>query len=182
MIEDQISYNTATKYLKKYGYLTETKGFNNIMQKGGKTALIASSGLLFTNILKGMITTSSSSGSSWGSMAGTRFLIARNGDKLEKKNIISKEKNKVSDTNRNMMAYEAYKGKWRGISLSDPILGILGGGLGLFTHSNPYIQSFAFGVQGCSETITACLYQITGKKVRSDKLSIEKQRLIENLK
>ena len=78
------------------------------------------------------------------------------------------------------MSYEAYEGKWSGIAKGDPTIGAIGGGLGLFTHTNPYIQSISFGLQGCSETVTACLYQLTGNKVRNDKLANQKAQLIQN--
>ena len=78
------------------------------------------------------------------------------------------------------MAYEAYEGKWSGIAKGDPTIGAVGGGLGLFTHTNPYIQSISFGLQGCSETVTACLYQLAGNKVRNDKLANQKSQLLQN--
>ena len=167
----------------KYGKITKSSsGIKGLMRKGGKAGIFAAGITIGTNILKGMLTTSSSSGSSWGSMAGTRFVLAHNGDKLEKKGIITKEENTFEGTNKNMLAYEAYDGKKDGILISDPALGILGGGFGLFTHSNPYIQAASFGLQGCSETITACVYQIRGANKRQDSLDAEKQALVQSVK
>ena len=190
MIEGQISYNRAEKYLKKFSGELKPLGINpavlenkgilkNIMKKGGKTALLAGGLLLVGNAVKGIITAMSSSGSSWGSMAGTRIVMDMAGNELEKKGIISKEENTFKNTTDNMMAYEAYKGKWTGIAQQDPLIGATGGVLGLFTHANPYVQSLSFGLQGCSETLTACYYQVTGAKDRKDDLLNEKIALVQ---
>lgn len=191
MIEGEILYNRSAKYLKKYKNelsgmginvkdLDKVKGASNIVKSGGKIAIMATAAALFTQAFKGIITAMSSSGSSWGSMAGTRLVMENSGKDLEKKNIITKEENTFKNTTDNMMAYEAYKGKWKGIAQQDPLIGATGGALGLFTHANPYIQSLAFGLQGCSETLTACYYQVTGAHTRKDKLAEDKQKLIEN--
>lgn len=182
MIEDQIAYNKAVKHLTKNGILTKSAGLKAMFKKGGKTALAVglatTAGKFVIDAAKGCVTTSSSSGSSWGSMAGTRYVMANNGDKLEEKGIISHEENTSAATNENMMSYEAYKGKWEGISKSDPILGVAFGGLGLLTHSNPIIQSAAFATQGSSETITACAYQMLGDDIRGDELADKKEKLV----
>lgn len=193
MIEGQVQYNRAAKYLQKYeGELEKlgidanlaknSKSVKNIMEKGGRTALITAGALVLANALKGIVTAASSSGSSWGSMAGTRIVMASGGNELEKKGIITKEENTFKNTSKNMMAYEAYKGKWKGIAQQDPIIGATGGALGLFTHSNPYIQSLCFGLQGCSETLTACYYQVTGAKNRTSDIDKEKEKLIASAK
>ena len=178
MIEGQVNYNRAEKYLRKFSADLEKLGINaaeleksggtlsKLMKKGGKTAIFAAVAFVLANIFKGIITAMSSSGSSWGSMAGTRVVMDAAGRELEKKGIISKEENTLKNTTDNMMAYEAYKGKWTGIAQQDPLIGATGGALGLFTHSNPYVQSLCFGLQGCSETLTACYYQVTGAKGR----------------
>ena len=191
MIEGEILYNRSAKYLNKYknelkdlginvANLEKAKGYSNIVRSGGKVAIMATAAMVLTQAFKGIITAMSSSGSSWGSMFGTRLVMENNGKKLEKKNIISKEENTFKNTTDNMMAYEAYKGKWTGISQQDPLIGATGGALGLFTHANPYIQSLAFGLQGCSETLTACYYQVTGAKDRKDILAKEKQEFVQN--
>ena len=191
MIEGEILYNRAAKYLKKYKNelpnlginvenLDNIKGAGNIVKRGGKIAILATAATLLTQGFKGIITAMSSSGSSWGSMFGTRLVMENSGKKLEKQNIITKEENNFSNTTKNMMAYEAYKGKWTGIAQQDPLIGATGGLLGLFTHANPYIQSLAFGLQGCSETLTACYYQVTGAHDRKDKLAAEKLALVES--
>ena len=80
-----------------------------------------------------------------------------------------------------MMQYEAYYGKWDGISKGDPAIGAAGGGLGLFTHANPYVQNISFGLQGCSETLTACTVQLFGNKAREDKLAKDKKQLLDSV-
>lgn len=191
MIEDEIKFNRAVKYLKEnekdianlgidLAKLKNTKSVGSIVKIGGKIAIMATAAALFKNIFKGIITAMSSSGSSWGSMAGTRYVMEKSGNELEEKNIIRKEENTFKNTTENMMAYEAYKGKWTGIAQQDPLIGATGGALGLFTHSNPYIQSLAFGLQGCSETLTACYYQVTGANDRKNKLMSDKLKLVEN--
>lgn len=193
MIEGEILYKRAGKYLNKYKDelkglgievkdLEKAKGLSSIVRTGGKIAVMSTLAMAVTNVVKGMITATSSSGSSWGSMAGTRFVLDRAGDTLEDKNIITKEENTFKNTTKNLMAYEAYKGKWTGIAQQDPLIGATGGALGLFTHANPYVQSLAFGLQGCSETLTACYYQVTGAHDRKDKLASDKQKLIESAK
>lgn len=193
MIEGEILYNRSAKYLNKYKdelkglgievkNLDKAKGVGSIVKSGGKIAIIATAGAILTQAFKGIITAMSSSGSSWGSMAGTRYVMEKGGKKLEEKNIISKEENTFKNTTKNMMAYEAYKGKWTGIAQQDPLIGATGGALGLFTHANPYVQSLAFGLQGCSETLTACYYQVTGSHDRNSKLSKDKQALVDSAK
>jgi len=53
---------------------------------------------------------------------------------------------------------------------------------GLLFNANPYISSATFAVQGCSETLTACGYQIFGDDVRASKLEKEKQELLNSVK
>lgn len=145
--------------------------------RGGKFALIAG--------LFGMVTASCTSGSSWTSMAGTRLLFGLNGNKLEDKNIITAEENTFTGANENMMKYEAYEGKWRGIAVgptSDPVVGFTLGATGLLTHPLSMVANAAFTTQGCSETLTACGYQLLGNTVRENKLDKEKQSLVEDAK
>ncbi len=189
MIEDQIKFNRSKNYLIKNKIISkDATKLNSTLKNGGKVAAVglgacAGIGLIkfVLQLIQGCITTSSSSGSSWGSMAGTRYLFARNGKILADKNIIDKKDNTSKATSKNMMAYEAYKGKWAGISKSDPLLGVLFGGTGLLTHSNPLIQSTAFALQGCSETLTACTYQLLGDKYRQNKIEKEKAILLSKL-
>ena len=168
-VEKHIEYKIAEKALVKHNVIKKTKGLGKILKTAPLAALI------------GVVIAVTSSGSSWSSMALTRWWMGKKGDELADKNIIDKKDNTFKNTNKNMMAYEAYEGKWSGISKGDPAIGAIGGGLGLFTHTNPYIQSLSFGLQGCSETITACLYQLTGNKVRNDKLADQKQKLLNSL-
>lgn len=133
----------------------------------------------------GVLIAMCSSGSSWASMVGTRYFFKQNGKDLVKKNIIDKKDDNAKSTNKNMMKYEAYKGKWRGIAVgptSDPILGSTFAMSGLLFNANPYISSATFAVQGCSETLTACGYQIFGNDVRASKLEKEKQELLNSVK
>ncbi len=144
--------------------------------KGGKFAAMAG--------LFGMVVASCTSGSSWASMAGTRFLFGQNGNKLVKKNIIDKEDNTFKNANENMMKYEAYSGKWHGIATgptSDPVLGFTLGATGLLTHPSALIASAAFTTQGCSETLTACAYQLLGGKARENKLEKQKKELVKSV-
>ena len=132
----------------------------------------------------GVLIAMCSSGSSWASMAGTRFFFKQNGDKLVGKNIIDKKENNAKNTNKNMMKYEAYKGKWRGIAVgptSDPVLGSTFAMSGLLFNANPYISSATFALQGCSETLTACGYQLLGDGSRANKLEKEKQNLLKSV-
>lgn len=152
----------------------------NLMRKFGPSKL-KQFGKLGTIAGLGMLIASCSSGSSWTSMAGTRLFFGQNGDELVKKNIISEEENSFKNTNANMMKYEAYKGKWRGIAVgptSDPVLGSTFATSGLLFNANPFVSSLAFGVQGCSETLTACAYQLTGDDVRESVLDKEKKALV----
>lgn len=144
--------------------------------KGGKFALGAG--------LFGMVVASCTSGSSWASMAGTRFLFGQNGDKLAEKNIIDKEDNTFENSNKNMMKYEAYSGKWHGIATgptSDPVVGFTLGATGLLTHPSAVVASTAFATQGCSETLTACGYQLLGGAARENKLERQKRELVESV-
>jgi len=184
MVENQIAFNRAEKFLAQKGVIQKTSALKGAMKKGGRFAALGlglyalkTGGKFLLNSVQGCITTSSSSGSSWGSMAGTRLVMANNGDKLAEKNIIDKKDNTSKATTDNMMAYEAYDGKWEGISKSDPALGVLFGGTGLLTHSNPVLQTAAFTLQGCSETLTACGYQLLGDNVRGHKLDKKKAEL-----
>lgn len=132
----------------------------------------------------GVLIAACSSGSSWASMAGTRYLFGKNGDDLQAKNIITKEENTFSAANDNMMKYEAYKGKWRGIAVgptSDPVIGGTFGATGLLSHANPYVASVAFSLQGCSETLTACGYQLLGNTVRESALDKQKLELVNSV-
>jgi hypothetical protein len=130
----------------------------------------------------GVLIAACSSGSSHASMVGTRYLFAKNADDLESKNLIDKSENTGKAANENMMKYEAYKGKWRGIAVgptSDPTIGFTFGATGLLASANPYVSAAAFSIQGCSETLTACGYQLFGDKSRGSELEKEKQALVE---
>ena len=177
-----VDYNRAEKAMIKNGFAEKAKGLARL-KKWGKVGVI---GALF-----GMVIASSSSGSSWASMAGTGLKMKLNGDELEEKGIISAEDNTHKTNFDNMMEYEAYKGKLNGITFGDTengaltgdwTVGSVGGGLGLFTHTNPYIQSMSFGLQGCSETLTACGYQLAGSTIRDNKIDKEKQQLVQTAK
>lgn len=168
-LDGMVAYNRAEKYLMKNGLIQPAEGINKLA-KIGKLGII---GALF-----GMLVASSSSGSSWASMVLTRLKLGLNGKKLEEKNIITKNENTFAAANKNMMEYEAYKGKWSGITKGDWTIGAIGGATGLFTHNNPYIQSLSFGLQGCSETLTACAYQLLGNKVRDTQIEKDKKYLI----
>lgn len=172
-IDAHIEYNCAEKLLRKHGELPKLKGLNKYLSMGRK-------GLIGAGL--GVIIAACSSGSSWASMAGTRFLFGKNGDDLVKKNIITEEENSSKAANDNMMEYEAYYGKWDGIAKGDPTIGSIGGGLGLFTSTNPYVQNLSFGLQGCSETLTACGVQLAGNKVRESALDKDKKALVESVK
>lgn len=138
----------------------------------------------------GVVLASTSSGSSWTSMALTRWLMGKNGDELEQKNIIDKKDNTFTSANENMMEYEAYKGKWQGITgiplntspTGDWTIGSVCGTMGAFTHSNPVIQNTFTTLQGCSETVTASAWQIAGNAVRNAELNRQKQELVESAK
>lgn len=168
-IDAHINYNRAEKYLLKNGVLPKMNGLKNIARLGRKGLV----GAVF-----GVVIAACSSGSSWSSMLGTRIKFGMNGNKLEEKNIISKEENTFKNATDNMMQYEAYYGKWDGIAKGDPTIGSIGGGLGLFTSTNPYIQNISFSLQGCSETLTACGVQLAGNATRENKLNKEKEALI----
>lgn len=172
-IDAHIEYNCAEKLLRKHGELPKLKGAGKLLSMGKK-------GLIGAGL--GVIIAACSSGSSWASMAGTRFLFGQNGDKLVKKNIITEEENSSKAANDNMMEYEAYYGKWDGIAKGDPTIGSIGGGFGLFTSTNPYVQNLSFGLQGCSETLTACGVQLMGDKVRENALDKDKKTLVESVK
>ena len=164
-IEAMVTYNRAERTMLKNG-LAKTPPMS-IFKKIGVL------GALF-----GMLVASSSSGSSWASMALTRLKLGLNGSKLKNKNIIAEEEDTFKNSNKNMMEYEAYKGKWSGITKGDWSIGAAGGALGLFTHTNPYIQSLSFGLQGCSETLTACCYQLLGNQVRENHIERDKKNLV----
>lgn len=172
-IDAHIEFNRAEKVLMKNGLLPKLKGFKKIGRMGVK-------GLVGAGL--GVIIAACSSGSSWASMAGTRYVFGRNGDKLVEKNIISEQENTSKNSVENMMKYEAYYGKWDGIAKGDPTIGSVGGGLGLFTHTNPYLQNISFGLQGCSETLTACGVQMFGNVSRESKLNKEKAALVESVR
>ena len=145
--------------------------------KGGKNAFAAG--------LFGMLIASATSGSSWTSMAGTRFFFGQNGDKLADKNIIDKKDNTFKNSNENMMKYEAYSGKYHGIAVgptADPVVGFTFGATGALTSPYAAIASSAFAIQGCSETLTAGVCQLIGGTMRESKLDKEKQTLVENTK
>ena len=171
-LEAMVTYNRAERTMLK-NKLAKTPKMGT-MKKIGKLGVI---GALF-----GMLVASSSSGSSWASMALTRLKLGLNGSKLKNKNIIAEEEDTFKNSNKNMMEYEAYKGKWSGITKGDWSVGAAGGALGLFTHTNPYIQSLSFGLQGCSETLTACCYQLLGNKVRENQIEKDKKNLANSLK
>ena len=172
-IDAHISFNSAEKHLLKHGVLKPLTGAKKYLS-------FAKKGLIGAAL--GVVIAACSSGSSWASMLGTRIKFGLNGKKLAEKNIISKEEATSKSATDNMMQYEAYYGKWDGIAKGDPTIGAVGGGLGLFTSTNPYIQNLSFGLQGCSETLTACGVQLAGNKVRENKLDKEKQALIESAK
>lgn len=172
-IQEHINYNCAEKQLIKHGRLPKIKGWENVAKLTKNGAIGA---------VLGVIIAACSSGSSWGSMIGTRIKFGLNGDKLEEKNIITKSENTSKNATENMMQYEAYYGKWDGIAKGDPTIGAIGGGLGLFTSANPYVQNLSFGLQGCSETLTACGVQLFGNTVRENKLNKEKAALVESAK
>lgn len=172
-IDAHISYNCAEKHLLKNGILPKVKGLKNIARLGRKGLVGAALGIVIA---------ACSSGSSWASMLGTRIKFGTNGNKLEEKNIITKEENTSKNATDNMMQYEAYYGKWDGIAKGDPTIGAIGGGLGFFTSTNPYVQNISFGLQGCSETLTACGVQLAGNAVRENKLNKEKEALVASAK
>lgn len=134
----------------------------------------------------GVVLASTSSGSSWTSMGLTRWLMGANGDELVEKNIIDEKDNGFFDTDRNMMEYDAYKGKAKGITYSIPtgdwFIGSTVGALGGFTHSNPAIQNTWTVLQGCSETLTASGYQVLGEHTRNSAIREQKQKLVESAK
>ena len=138
----------------------------------------------------GVVLASTSSGSSWTSMGLTRWLIGKNGDDLEKKNIIDKKDNTFTSANENMMEYEAYLGKYNGITgiplntsiTGDWTIGSTLGVAGLFTHVDPRIERLFTSLQGCSETLTASGYQIAGNTMRDAELNKQKQELVESAK
>jgi hypothetical protein len=172
-IDAHIEYNRAEKQLIKNGILPKAKGLSKLAKYGAK-------GLIGAGL--GCIIAACSSGSSWASMAGTRMLFGLKGNKLEEKNIITKDENTSQKATENMMKYEAYYGKWDGIAKGDPTIGSIGGGLGLFTHTNPILQNLSFGLQGCSETLTACGVQLLGDEARKSKLDSEKEDLVKSAK
>jgi len=172
-VDEHIQYNRAEKILTKNGIIPKAKGL-------GKLANFAKRAGIWGAV--GVAIAACSSGSSWTSMAGTRWLFGHKGDELEKKNIITKEENTFKASNDNMMQYEAYYGKWDGIAKGDPTIGSIGGATGLFTHTNPYVQNISFGLQGCSETLTACGVQLFGDKARESQLDKDKKELLESVK
>ena len=172
-IDAHIQFNCAEKHLLKNGLLPKLKGSKKFLHYAKKGVIGAALGVVIA---------ACSSGSSWASMLGTRIKFGQNGKKLAEKNIISKEENTAKSARENMMQYEAYYGKWDGIAKGDPTIGTIGGGLGLFTSTNPYLQNLSFGLQGCSETLTACAVQLAGNKVRENKLDKEKQALVASVK
>ena len=171
-----VNYRIADNVLKKANLLPKMSTAAKILSKG-KWALLG--------LPLGLILTSSSSGSSWTSMALTRLQFGRNGKKLEEKGLIDKKDNTFKASNENMMEYEAYKGKWKGITTGatgDWTIGSIGGVTGVFMHANPLIQVPATVIQGCSETVTACIYQLLGKTQRDNKLEKEKDALVASIK
>ena len=172
-IDAHIEYNCAEKLLRKHGVIPKLKGVQKYLSMGKKGLIGAGLGVLIA---------ACSSGSSWASMAGTRYLFGKNGDDLVKKDIITEKENTSKAANDNMMEYEAYYGKWDGIAKGDPTIGAVGGGLGLFTSTNPYVQNLSFGLQGCSETLTACGVQLCGDKVRENALEKDRRALVDSTK
>ena len=169
-----VDHTRADKTLRKMGILPKLNITNKFLHKG-KLALLG--------IPLGLVLASTSSGSSWTSMGLTRWLIGKNGDELEKKNIIDKKDNTFTASNENMMEYEAYKGKWEGITTGytgDWTIGTIGGAAGVFTHSNPVIQNTFTTLQGCSETLTASGYQVLGNTLRNAELNKAKKELVES--
>ena len=171
-----VDYTRADKTLRKMGILPKLNIANKFLHKG-KLALLG--------IPLGLVLASTSSGSSWTSMGLTRWLMGKNGDELEKQDIIDKKDNTFTASNENMMEYEAYKGKWKGITTGvtgDWTIGTIGGATGVFTHSNPVIQNTFTTLQGCSETLTASGYQLLGNTMRNAELNKQKQELVESAK
>ena len=171
-----VDHTRADKTLRKMGILPKLNIKNKFLHKG-KLALLG--------IPLGLVLASTSSGSSWTSMGLSRWLIGKNGDELEKKNIIDKKDNTFTASNENMMEYEAYKGKWEGITTGytgDWTIGTIGGAAGVFTHSNPVIQNTFTTLQGCSETLTASGYQVLGNTLRDVELNKQKRELVESAK
>ena len=171
-----VDHTRADKTLRKMGILPKLNIANKFLHKG-KLALLG--------IPLGLVLASTSSGSSWTSMGLSRWLIGKNGDDLEKKNIIDKKDNTFTASNENMMEYEAYKGKWEGITTGytgDWTIGTIGGAAGVFTHSNPVIQNTFTTLQGCSETLTASGYQVLGNTLRDVELNKQKRELVESAK
>ncbi len=170
------------KRAKEAGQLDRAQKLMRLVGKRTKSARLMRAGRagLVAGAV-GVLIAASSSGSSWASMAGTRYLFAKNGDDLVDKNIIDEKDNTSEKSNDLMMEYEAYKGKWRGIAVgptSDPVVGFTFGSLGLLSHANPYISTAFFSLQGCSETLTACAYQLTGDDSRGNKLEKEKEAFL----
>lgn len=170
-----VDYKRADGILKKLDIIPKLKGKQLIKSKG-KWALLTT--------LMGVVLASTSSGSSWTSMLLTGLKMKKNGNELEKKGIISKADNTVHKTYNNMMEYEAYKGKKEGITYGptgDWTIGSIGGALGLFTAVNPVVQNTFVNLQGCSETLTASVYQVTGNKARDIALEKEKVALLQSI-
>lgn len=171
-----VDYIRADKTLRKMGVLPKLNIANKFLHRG-KLALIG--------IPLGLVLASTSSGSSWTSMGLTRWMIGKNGDELVKKNIIDEKDNTFKAANENMMEYEAYKGKWEGITIGytgDWTIGTIGGATGVFTHPHPVIQNTFTTLQGCSETLTASGYQILGNTMRNVELNKQKQKLVDSVK
>ncbi len=191
-----VDYLRADKTLSKMGITPNRKmseklftektiqKMNKIPIIGGKPVIGLAVGGLMT--LLGVTLASTSSGSSWTSMALTRWLLGKNGDELEKKNIIDAKDNTFVATDKNMMEYDAYKGKAKGITYSIPtgdwFIGTTGGVLRAFTHSNPVIQNTFTTLQGCSETLTASGYQILGDHTRNSAIREQKEQLVKSAK
>ncbi len=171
-LDSIVKYRVAENSLRKFNMLPKMGKMANLLRKG-KWALLG--------LPLGLILTTSSSGSSWTSMGLTAWKFDKNGDELVKKNIIKEEDNTFKNSYDNMMQYEAYSGKKEGVTTGvtgDWTIGAIGGVTGAFMSANPLLQNVATVVQGCSETITACAYQLVGGVQRDSKLAKEKQELV----
>jgi len=180
-IAETIDHNSSVMQAKRFVTRNQNKnlGFLQKMVKSIKPSTFKTAGKLG---LVGMIIASCSSGSSWASMAATRWKFGKNGDELVAKNIISAEENTIKSANDNMMEYAAYIGKWRGIAVgptADPVVGFTFGSTGLLSHYNPYIAGAAFGLQGSSETWTASVLQGLDNSLNTNEIESMKKDFIE---
>ena len=135
----------------------------------------------------GILLASCSSGSSHYSMLATTRTLHKNGKDLVDKNIIDKEESTLKSTKDNLLAYDAYRGKAKGIwwnkdcpVTADPVIGATFGALGLLTSPLPFVAPLAFQLQGCSETLTASIFQNNGDNNRVKRIQEEQVALVES--